>query len=79
MEKLIEAIKSKDLVKAKKIFNGLMEDVKGNLVEEERKKISSGVVTEDEEGDDGEDDDSTENKVDSADPSDEEADNKEDA
>ena len=40
MEKLIEAIKNKDIVKAKKIFNGLMEDVKTNLVEEERKIVS---------------------------------------
>ena len=75
MEKLIEAIKNKDLVKAKKIFNGLMEDVKTKLVDEERKFVSSKVMTEDEteEGDepedDEDDDDSTDGKVDSNDTS----------
>ena len=75
MEKLIEAIKNKDIVKAKKIFNGLMEDVKTNLVEEERKIVSSKVMTEDETDgsdepeDDEEDDDSTDGKVDSSDTS----------
>ena len=68
MEKLIEAIKNKDLVKAKKIFNGLMEDVKTKLVDEERKFVSSKVMTEDEteEGDEPEDD---EEEVDSNDTS----------
>lgn len=67
MEQLIEAIKNKDLVKAKKIFVGLMEGIKDGLTEEERKKISSGVMTEDEEepeDDDEEDEDSTSGKVD---------------
>lgn len=60
MEQLIEAIKNKDLVKAKKIFNGLMEDVKTKLVEEERKSIASSVMAEGEVPEDDEEDDESE-------------------
>ena len=73
--KLIEAIKQKNLVKAKKLFDGLMEAEKAAIVEDETKKVASYALKEDDmPNDDDEDDDSTDGKVDSSTPDDNEED-----
>ena len=74
MEALNEVIKNKDLVKAKKIFNEMMEDIKKGLVEAE-KKIVGASIEEDAQptenpDDESEDNPSTKNKVDSSQPDD---------
>lgn len=65
MEKLIEAIKAKNLVKSKKLFSEIMKTKTDALVEEETKKIASQFHLDEEETDDTEDDaESTDGKVD---------------
>lgn len=58
MEKLMEAIKSGDLVEAKREFNAKMELVKESVYAREKIEVARSVVTEGEEkkGDDKEDD-----------------------
>lgn len=73
MEALNEVIKKKDLVKAKKIFTEMMEEIKKGLVETE-KKIVGASIEEDTQppaenpDDESEDNPSTKNKVDSSQP-----------
>lgn len=75
MSDLIEAVKSNDLVKFKRIFNESMKTAVGTLLEEEKQKIASSVVVEgeiaeaedqvdDEEGEGDEDTDDSEEEED---------------
>lgn len=65
MEKLIESIKGKDLVKAKKNFAELMEGITSDIKVQEQNKIAKSIFVEGEEPAGKEDDD----KADSIDDS----------
>ncbi|ABF72707.1 prohead core protein [Aeromonas phage Aes508] len=56
MEKLIDAIKSGDLIEAKREFNAKMALVKESVYAEEKQAIARAVVTEGEKPEDDEDD-----------------------
>lgn len=80
MSDLIEAIKSNDLVKFKRIFNESMKTAVGTLLEEEKQKIAGAVVVEGEivEAEDEVDDEEGEEKSDKKDNSDDDSDDEED-
>lgn len=55
MENFISAIKSNDLVQAKKAFNAIMLERTADLIEERKKHIAASVMIEGEEPEDDED------------------------
>ncbi|UYD57639.1 hypothetical protein OFDDKENP_00263 [Aeromonas phage B614] len=57
MEKLMEAIKSGDLVEAKREFNAKMELVKESVYAREKIEVARSVITEGEEKKDDDDED----------------------
>lgn len=57
MEKLIDAIKSGDLIEAKREFNAKMALVKESVYAEEKQNIARAVITEGEKPDEDDDED----------------------
>lgn len=56
MEDFVSAVKSNDLIKAKKAFNAIMLERTAGLIEEQRKLIAQSIVIEGEEPKDDEED-----------------------
>lgn len=68
MENYISAIKSNDLIKAKKAFNAIMLERTAGLIEEQHKVIAQSILIEGEEPEEDEDDeDGKEDKSDGKD------------
>lgn len=57
MEDFVSAVKSNDLIKAKKAFNAIMLERTAGLIEEQRKLIAQSIVIEGEEPKDDEEED----------------------
>ncbi|UYM28830.1 prohead core protein [Serratia phage vB_SspM_LC53] len=62
MEDFVSAVKSNDLIKAKKAFNAIMLERTAGLIEEQRKLIAQSIVIEGEEPEDEEDKESKDDK-----------------
>ncbi|ARW58150.1 prohead core protein [Serratia phage X20] len=56
MEDFVSAVKSNDLIKAKKAFNAIMLERTAGLIEEQRKLIAQSIMIEGEEPEDEDED-----------------------
>ncbi|BBC78237.1 prohead [Escherichia phage EcS1] len=62
MEDFVSAVKSNDLIKAKKAFSAIMLERTAGLVAEQRKLIAQSIVIEGEEAEDNDDEDKKDKK-----------------